>query len=58
MEYKNTWHVEHVVLPKSEKWAKEQEEDNITQKNWKTHTLQESPWFPGWEEKWHEQQGF
>ncbi|CAF9925635.1 hypothetical protein IMSHALPRED_006736 [Imshaugia aleurites] len=58
MEYKNTWHVEHVVVPNLEEWAREQEEEGVTQKDWDVHTLVESPWFPGWEEKWHRQQGF
>ncbi|KAI5866327.1 hypothetical protein GGS23DRAFT_617429 [Durotheca rogersii] len=25
---------------------------------WSPRTLDESPWFPGWQEKWHRQQGF
>lgn len=58
MEYKNTWHVEHVVKPNLEKWAKEQEESGLVEKGWEVHTLDESPWFPGWQEKWHRQQGF
>ncbi|KAI1907176.1 hypothetical protein LOZ64_005983 [Ophidiomyces ophidiicola] len=58
MEYKNTWHTEHVVLPALEKWAIEQEENGIIEKGWKVETLEESPYFKGWEEKWHRQQGF
>ena len=58
MEYKNTWHVEHKALPALERWAGEQEEKGITEKDWEVHTLDDSPWFPGWEEKWHRQQGF
>lgn len=58
MEYKNTWHVEHVVLPKLKDWAKEQEEKGLVPKNWEVATLDESPWFENWEEKWHRQQGY
>lgn len=58
MEYKNTWHVEHVVLPKLEEWAKEQEENGLVEKDWQVTTLDDSPWFKNWEEKWHRQQGF
>ncbi|KAF2456504.1 hypothetical protein BDY21DRAFT_347400 [Lineolata rhizophorae] len=58
MEYKNTWHVEHVVIPALEKFEKEQVEKGMVEKDWNVHTLDESPFFPGWEEKWHRMQGF
>ncbi|KAF2477401.1 uncharacterized protein BDR25DRAFT_364196 [Lindgomyces ingoldianus] len=58
MEYKNTWHTEHVVIPELEKYAKEQVDSGAVPKNWEPHTLEESPWFPGWEEKWHREQGY
>jgi len=58
MEYKNTWHVEHVVIPALESYEKEQVERGIVPEDWAPHTLEESPWFPGWEEKWHSQQGY
>lgn len=58
MQYKNTWHVEHVVLPALEEWAREQEERGLVEKGWKVATLEDSPYFEGWEEKWHRQQGF
>ena len=58
MKYKNTWHVEHVVKPALEEWVKEQVEKGVVPEEWEPHTLEESPWFPGWEEKWHRQQGF
>ncbi|KAI9842343.1 MAG: hypothetical protein M1837_007335 [Sclerophora amabilis] len=58
MEYKNTWHVEHVVLPALERWHEEQTRAGVVERDWDVHTLQESPWFPGWEDKWHRQQGF
>ena len=58
MEYKSTWHVEHVVLPELEKWEEEQVRERKVEEGWEVRTLEEAPWFPGWEEKWHRQQGF
>lgn len=58
MEYKNTWHVEHVVLPALDQWNKEQEDNGVIEKNWEVSTLDEDPYFKGWEEKWHRQQGY
>lgn len=58
MEYKNTWHVEHVVKPALEMYAKEQVEKGMVPADWEPRTLDESPWFPGWEEMWREKQGF
>ncbi|KAI9789367.1 MAG: hypothetical protein M1833_002426 [Piccolia ochrophora] len=58
MEYKNTWHVEHVAIPALEEYEREQVEKGMVEEGWDVHTLRESPWYPGWEEKWHAQQGF
>ena len=58
MKYKNTWHVEHVVRPALEEYEREQVEKGIVEKGWKVETLDDSPWFPGWQEKWRSQQGF
>jgi hypothetical protein len=58
MEYKNTWHVEHVVLPALEEWAREQVENGLMEGDWEVATLDESPYFPGWEEKWRRLQGY
>ena len=58
MEYKSTWHVEHVVLPKMEEWSLEQKAHGLVDKDWEVTTLKDSPWFGGWEDKWHRQQGF
>ncbi|KAF1964191.1 hypothetical protein BU23DRAFT_71934 [Bimuria novae-zelandiae CBS 107.79] len=58
MAYKNTWHTEHVVKPALEQWAKEQVEKEWVPKDWEPQTLEDSPYFPNWEEKWHQQQGF
>ncbi|KAF9691617.1 hypothetical protein EKO04_010374 [Ascochyta lentis] len=58
MDYKNAWHTEHAVKPALEIFHKKQVERGIVQKGWEPKTLDESPWFPAWEEKWHRQQGF
>jgi hypothetical protein len=58
MEYKNTWHTEHVVVPALERWKEEQVGRGWVPKDWEERTLEESPWFPGWEEMWRGEQGF
>ncbi|CZT03548.1 hypothetical protein WAI453_012276 [Rhynchosporium graminicola] len=64
MEYKGTWHIEHICIPKLEEYAQEQvakgwvKPEGDGQEEWEIATLAESPYFPGWEEKWHRQQGF
>ncbi|KAI0155332.1 alpha-1,2-mannosyltransferase [Xylariaceae sp. FL1272] len=58
MQYKNTWHTEHVVLPALREYEKEQKESGMLEKDWEPHTLEQSPFFPGWEKKWRAQQGF
>lgn len=58
MEYKNTWHVEHVAVPALEKWEREQVDRGLVEAGWEVKTLEEAPWFPGWEAKWRRQQGF
>ncbi|KAJ5462830.1 hypothetical protein N7475_007774 [Penicillium sp. IBT 31633x] len=58
MDYKSVWHVQHVVFPKLKEWAAEQKENGLVPKDWEVATLDDSPWFKGWQEKWHRQQGF
>lgn len=58
MEYKGTWHVEHVVFPALEEWAREQVDNGMVNGDWEVTTLEESPFFRGWEKKWKAQQGF
>lgn len=58
LEYKGTWHVEHVILPVMEEWAEEQRSNGLVERDWEVGTLDESPYFGGWEDKWHRQQGF
>jgi len=58
MKYKNTWHTEHLVIPAMEGYAREQGAAGVTEASWEPHTLDEAPYYPGWEDKWHLQQGF
>lgn len=58
MEYKNTWHVEHVTIPALEAWQAEQVAKKIIPEGWEVRTLDEAPFYPGWEEKWKAEQGF
>jgi hypothetical protein len=58
MDYKGTWHTEHVVIPALEAYEKEQIEKGLVDEDWEPQTLEETPFFPGWEGKWHRQQGF
>ena len=58
LDYKGTWHVEHVILPVMEKWAEEQRCNGLVERDWEVATLDETPYFRGWKKKWHRQQGF
>lgn len=58
MKYKNTWHTEHVAIPALEAYEKEQVEKGLIPKDWEVHTLEQYPYFPGWEKQWHDDQGF
>lgn len=58
MDYKNQWHLEHVLLPALDKWSEEQVKEGLIDKDWEVTTLEDSPWFKGWREKWKRQQGF
>jgi len=58
MLYKGTWHTEHVVLPKLEEWSREQEEKGLVEEGWEPRTLDQSPFYPGWEDLWRGRQGF
>ncbi|KIK45815.1 hypothetical protein CY34DRAFT_22348 [Suillus luteus UH-Slu-Lm8-n1] len=49
LEYKGTWHIEHKVIPALREWAKEQEDNGWVPKDWQERTLNEDPFYPGWE---------
>lgn len=58
MDYKGTWHTEHVVVPALEDMEREQKAKGLVEQGWEVRTLDEYPWFPGWEDKWQKEQGF
>ncbi|EWC44516.1 hypothetical protein DRE_06688 [Drechslerella stenobrocha 248] len=58
MEYKGTWHIEHVALPMLERMRRAQAASGVWAEGREVCTFAESPFYPGWEEKWHRQQGF
>ncbi|KAL4892384.1 hypothetical protein BDV59DRAFT_208700 [Aspergillus ambiguus] len=58
LEYKKIWPVEHVIVPHLKMWKAEQEDKGVVDRNWEVSTLANSPYFEGWEDKWHHQQGF
>ncbi|ESK85968.1 hypothetical protein Moror_9469 [Moniliophthora roreri MCA 2997] len=51
IEYKGTWHTEHVAIPALERWSKEQEEKGWVPVDWQERTLNEDPFYPGWDRK-------
>ncbi|KAJ3528816.1 hypothetical protein NM208_g10034 [Fusarium decemcellulare] len=53
MKYKGTWHVEHVAKPALRAWEREQMEQGVIPQDWEPRTLDENPFFPGWERKWN-----
>ncbi|KXX82987.1 hypothetical protein MMYC01_200423 [Madurella mycetomatis] len=57
MEYKVEEHVKKVAMKALAEWAEEQVENGIVPADWEVRTLDESPFFPGWERKWRRQQG-
>ncbi|KAJ4420246.1 hypothetical protein N0V82_004457 [Gnomoniopsis sp. IMI 355080] len=56
--YKTVDHVKEVTIQACRQWAAEQVDQGLVPKDWEVGTMDESPFFPGWEKKWHAQQGF
>ncbi|CAN8100858.1 unnamed protein product [Discula destructiva] len=56
--YKTVDHVKDVTISACRAWAQEQVERGLVPEDWEVGTLDESPFYPGWEKKWHAQQGF
>ena len=50
LKYKETWCLEHKVIPALREWAKEQEEAGVVPKDWEVRTLDEDPFYPGWKD--------
>jgi hypothetical protein len=57
VRYKCPAHVERVALEALDRWAAEQVEAGVVPADWEASTLDDSPFYPGWEEKWLKQQG-
>jgi len=57
MDYKSTWHVEHVAKPALRRWRDEQLRTGVVPADWQVATLEKYPLFEGWEQKWRRQQG-
>jgi hypothetical protein len=55
MKYKGTWHVEHVAKEALEEYERWQIDQGLIERDWEHRTLDEAPFFPGWEEKWKAQ---
>jgi hypothetical protein len=55
--YKVEEHVRRVALEALDEWAAEQVDQGVVPADWQVGTLDESPFFPRWEEKWRRQQG-
>lgn len=53
LKYKGTWHVEHVAKSLLAQYERRQIEKGIIETDWKHQTLDENPFFPGWERKWN-----
>lgn len=56
--YKCVEHVRQVAMATLEVWAKEQTEAGIVPEGWEVSTLDESPFFPGWQDTWRARQGY
>ncbi|KAI5455994.1 hypothetical protein BGZ63DRAFT_435939 [Mariannaea sp. PMI_226] len=52
MKYKGTYHVEHVAKPTFKEYEQYQIEQGLIEKDWQVQTLEENPFFKGWERKW------
>ncbi|KJZ80052.1 hypothetical protein HIM_00766 [Hirsutella minnesotensis 3608] len=52
MKYKGVWHVEHVLKPTLNQYRHQQIQAGLIESQWHPRTLDESPFFPGWEKKY------
>ncbi|KAF4126251.1 Protein of unknown function (DUF3445) [Geosmithia morbida] len=52
MDYKGTWHVEHIAKPALHEYEKFQVSQGLVEPEWEPRTLDETPFYPGWKEKW------
>lgn len=49
LRHKNAWHTEMTVVPALERWEEEQKRDGVVPVDWEVATLDEYPYYPGWE---------
>jgi hypothetical protein len=54
LQYKGTHRTERVVVPTLERYAAEQVQLGLVPEDWEVETLEESPFFPGWQQHWRE----
>lgn len=54
MDHKGTWPVEHVAKPTLSSYHDIQVQQGLLPADWVPKTLDEYPFFPGWERKWRE----
>ena len=52
LKYKGSWHVEHVAKPALEEYEQFQIREGLIKPDWEVRTLDEYPFFSGWERKW------
>lgn len=57
IDYKCEPNLRRVALAALEKWAGEQVAAGVVPPDWEVSTLDQSPFYPGWEEKWKKRQG-
>ncbi|KAK0671354.1 hypothetical protein QBC41DRAFT_316023 [Cercophora samala] len=57
INYKSERNVKNVALEALKQWAARQVEQGIVPADWEVSTLEQSPFYPGWEENWKKKQG-
>ncbi|CAP65706.1 uncharacterized protein PODANS_7_880 [Podospora anserina S mat+] len=57
IDYKSDRNVKNVALEALKGWADEQVKEGVVPGDWDVSTLEQSPFYPGWEEKWKRKQG-
>lgn len=50
LKYKSIWHVEHVVKPTLEKYKDAQVAKGLVEADWHPRTLDQSPFYLGWDQ--------
>ncbi len=51
-------HIRPGILEALQKWKEEQIASGAIDREWVEETLAESPFYPGWEERWRQRIGF